>query len=424
MPLDVLIMSPGGAGTTYFIQYIKQYTSLKVNDYRDVDGLKHISMGHLNRLCDAQPQKIIYLFNDPALTVESIFRRGWQSYHAPKLGGDSRITKTMTKESYYDMCIDEKHDIFGIERQFSFLMSAQLPCPMFCADFSKIDVKKLSAFLQVDCQVFDALKLKPRHCSKNHLPDTYQRIYTNLYHNMSKMHNQVVLPRPTCFKNPPPKPYHMYRLSDTICAKWKAQKDRDYHVKYYPKSLVAHYFDLTTKFNDFDVLAQLVESQRYRVVDQLKKDTIVIHLRLGDVFNMSKRAVDEHLEKVILYKSTTRDILYIQPASYFLEKLKPYAQTKVQFVFGSHKPDIDFTKSWEYLDKLTKILQKHGYTCQRKHASMTNDPDLDFLYLCHAPNLVVSGGGFSHLAKKINGMIKSQSTSSPPPAKRLRKPNK
>lgn len=194
-----------------------------------------------------------------------------------------------------------------------------------------------------------------------------------------------------------------YRLADAILAKWKPESDKAYHIKHYPNSLVAQYFTKTPNFKQLDVLAKVLKENKHRV--QHKDEKVVIHIRVGDVFNppYMTKTVQHYLDKAIMfYDNPHPPVLYIQPSSYFLKELAKFPCKQVEFVFGSHK-QVNMKNSMEYLDKLTHILEKEGYTCTRRH---TKDADLDFLYLCFAPYLIPSGGGFSQLAKTMNTMLK------------------
>lgn len=192
-----------------------------------------------------------------------------------------------------------------------------------------------------------------------------------------------------------------------VINKWQPQKDKAYHLAQYPNSLVAQYFAQTSKVGDMDVLTNVLRTNAYRVEHDIKQNTIMIHLRLGDVMNWPymRSTVQDYLDKAIPFDSYKghAPILYIQPSSYFVTELAKIPCKKVEFVYGSHRP-VNMTNSMLYLDKLTKILEKEGYECTRRD---TNNPDMDFLYLCFAPYLIPSGGGFSQLAKTMNTMLKS-----------------
>ena len=51
--LDVMVVSAGGGGTTYFMEYLSEYTSL--NHSSNWDGLKHASYLDHSRIKECKP---------------------------------------------------------------------------------------------------------------------------------------------------------------------------------------------------------------------------------------------------------------------------------------------------------------------------------------------------------------------------------
>ncbi|MEM6769337.1 MAG: hypothetical protein AAF597_02035 [Bacteroidota bacterium] len=72
-PLDVLVVSSGGVGTTFLMRAIGKH--LRLNDPDNKDGLKHLPIPPLLRI---PTPKAIYVFGDPELACLSLFRR---QYH-------------------------------------------------------------------------------------------------------------------------------------------------------------------------------------------------------------------------------------------------------------------------------------------------------------------------------------------------------
>ena len=78
--LDVVVISPGGVGSTLLIDQLAPH--LRVNSRDDADHLKH-----LPRLPDDFPPylKIIFIHGEIEDVVQSIRRRGWVARHGSKL---------------------------------------------------------------------------------------------------------------------------------------------------------------------------------------------------------------------------------------------------------------------------------------------------------------------------------------------------
>ena len=78
--LETIVCSPGGVGTTFFIKFVAHYKS--VNDYQDIDGIKHLDRPPLvinNSL------KAIYIYGNPFNIVLSLFRRKFHARQSYKL---------------------------------------------------------------------------------------------------------------------------------------------------------------------------------------------------------------------------------------------------------------------------------------------------------------------------------------------------
>lgn len=192
-----------------------------------------------------------------------------------------------------------------------------------------------------------------------------------------------------------------YRLADAVIGKMNPARLKRYHLRKYPNSLVAQYYAKQTKPNDIDTLEKVVKLNQHKI--RRAKD-VVIHLRLGDVLEFSKHSVDNHLEYALVYdKNPQINEVYVKPYSYFNEKLSKMKDVKhIDLVYGSHI-DIDLKKSKEYIRKLTQTLHQDGYT--RVSVKTSLDPDEDFMFLCTAPRLITTGGGYSKLAKLVHSIL-------------------
>ena len=193
--------------------------------------------------------------------------------------------------------------------------------------------------------------------------------------------------------------FFYYRLSDMVKNKdFRDLKDgRTLHYKLYPSSIASQYMKMTDKDNDFDVLLYLVTN--YALKTKPKKNELIIHLRVGDILESSKYSVDNHLKKQLPYH---KKFVYVKPLSYYKQIIDKYKNLKsITLVAGGCKAS-KFVKSKEYISKIKKFFEKHNY---KVNIRLGNPPDDDFVYMCYATHFVPSGGGFSRLIKKLNGMI-------------------
>ena len=174
-------------------------------------------------------------------------------------------------------------------------------------------------------------------------------------------------------------------------------------MKLYPNSLVGRYFKSTSNFGDIQTLANVVVTHPTTL--RPAKD-VVIHLRLGDVLEWCQYSVDEHLESPLPYtKNPGSHEVYVKPYSFFDSKLNNMKDIKhIDLVYGSHYP-IPLPKSKDYMKKLQTYFLTKGISTTVKEPA--THADQDFIYLCIAPRLIVTGGGFSDLANQVNIALKS-----------------
>jgi hypothetical protein len=196
---DVIVISPGGGGTTYVMQQLKKHSGLYINHVDDRDGLKHISIDRKQIIDDISPRRILYIFNDPALAIESHFRRKWPQTQLNKLGNPYHLQYLDSdggKERFYNDCMAHNKDMYGIQRQFEFMVSGEIPCPVMCIDFVQFDRvrNEIASFLNIPVRRLDSVQVSTRNSSKHDLPAQYKTIYNSVYTTMKQYHGVVISP--------------------------------------------------------------------------------------------------------------------------------------------------------------------------------------------------------------------------------------
>lgn len=83
VPIDLLIVSPGGVGTTFLSEYIARYVSL--NKSSDGDTLKHMPRPP-EWLKPDRSMRVIFVDGADEEIYDSIARRGWVNVQGAKLG--------------------------------------------------------------------------------------------------------------------------------------------------------------------------------------------------------------------------------------------------------------------------------------------------------------------------------------------------
>jgi len=133
-------------------------------------------------------------------------------------------------------------------------------------------------------------------------------------------------------------------------------------------------------------------------------DTVVIHLRLGDVIERNEN--DTVWQMLYEGASPWHNKHFrnsIKSISEYLDNLqankKTNNSTKVSIRGGSHKPDF-YRKSRVYGHCLKTAIEYAGYELMEYKIDGGN-PDSDFYYMSHAKTYIATVGGYSRLIGKM-----------------------
>jgi len=161
--------------------------------------------------------------------------------------------------------------------------------------------------------------------------------------------------------------------------------------KNYPNSFGSKYvqysgYPKSFKKNDYDILEKIFNEYNY---DKPDNNTLVIHLRLGDILNTSKTHYIDYYYSYDYYRK-------------LLEKIKKNDNIKkVDIVTGLHTNKL-VKESNDRLNIIRNIFDENYPV----NVIITNNPDKDLYYMCHSKYFCKSGksGGYtnivSHYVKK------------------------
>jgi hypothetical protein len=193
---DVLIVSSGGAGCTYLNEQISKF--FNTNPTNNSDNLKHLHCPKSHLLNYNKINKIIFLYNDPLLSILSHFRNGWaEMQHKQICPIENHIDYNLlrSKEAYFDYVIKYKKDGFGIInharrwKNYSRLYSKHLdgqeitwnrPCLFLDMRDAEDCQKQVSRFLfrqMYLCNEPIELESKERRSSLSEAPDEVIELY-------------------------------------------------------------------------------------------------------------------------------------------------------------------------------------------------------------------------------------------------------
>tara|TARA_B100002019_G_C21273145_1_gene603592 strand:+ start:2755 stop:3540 length:786 start_codon:yes stop_codon:yes gene_type:complete len=174
-----------------------------------------------------------------------------------------------------------------------------------------------------------------------------------------------------------------YRFGDIFTGYIYDNKNNDNNPNYlrdieknYPNSFGSKYvkysgYPKTYKKNDFDILSKIFSECKYETPDD---ETLVVHLRLGDILNKSISHYSDYYHDESFYHK-------------LLQKVKLNKNIKkVDIITGLHK-NVYIKESNDRLNKIRNIFAKHYPV----NVIITNDPDKDLYYMCHSKYFVKSG---------------------------------
>lgn len=141
--LDVIVVSPGGVGTTAIIRHLNKH--VRVNFTSDSDGYKHMPTPPED--LDFRGERYIYIKGDAHQIYRSIRRRGWVDIQGAKLGSPMSV---LTWGSY-----QERFFIRAVTRQIRAWSACEGPSVLML-DYDDVwdSADRIASFLAVDPVLF------------------------------------------------------------------------------------------------------------------------------------------------------------------------------------------------------------------------------------------------------------------------------
>jgi hypothetical protein len=186
-----------------------------------------------------------------------------------------------------------------------------------------------------------------------------------------------------------------YRLGDAILYDeyYHNNINKKWYNFWFKNSIATEYWNRSKNHNDLETLYNIIQ-KRSKNITKAAEDTLIIHLRLGDVIDhLSKENVDDLLNKDLNNR-------YINNYKYFDKYINNEKIKKIILVAGYHVPG-KMKKSEEYIEKIKIFLENKGYQVDTRINKYSADED--FLYMCKSKYFLKSKGMYSKL---INEMVK------------------
>ena len=207
-----------------------------------------------------------------------------------------------------------------------------------------------------------------------------------------------------------PKNYNHYRLSDMVSTIHSNNifMGKEYHKKYYPNTIVTEYWKRAKNIKDYDILYDIAKNYQLKENDIDYDNTLIIHLRTGDVIEGTKYSGKDFFERKINWHHTKN---YVRPKKYYEDILNRNIKKlpkKIIFFSGGSNSNSKYKKSLEYINLIKDFFRSKNFEIL-EYEKKQSSPDIDFVKMSRSKYFIKSGGGFSDLIKlmieKNNGYV-------------------
>lgn len=192
--------------------------------------------------------------------------------------------------------------------------------------------------------------------------------------------------------------YDSYRLGDMVLwNKWRKKPDGErYHLEKFPDSIACEYMRLTNNPMQYDILFNIVKKRKQQI-NILPKQSLIIHLRLGDLIERSGKNLDYLLVRQVKNKNGGASV---KPLYYYYEKInkiRNHGIKEITLVAGSHF-DVPLNSSYKYICAIKIFFEELGFSVSIRTG---NSPDNDFVFMSSSKYYIPSEGGYSRLIKEM-----------------------
>lgn len=198
--VDLLVVSPGGAGTTFVLEFFGQH--MRTNYAKsEWDGLKHINRPDHPILRDCRVKRCLYLYAEPVQTVLSLFRRDFQTAMAYKTTAqfgsvwDYRrgIKRALSGAPLaFEDYLRSGVDAFGLEAHFSaWTRPENPPFPILCQKYETLfdHLDELLEFSGIPAEHFaDFPAKKERNSTPQALPADQRAVLERICEGASEIY--------------------------------------------------------------------------------------------------------------------------------------------------------------------------------------------------------------------------------------------
>tara|TARA_Y100000741_G_C18121993_1_gene505448 strand:+ start:23 stop:763 length:741 start_codon:yes stop_codon:yes gene_type:complete len=167
----------------------------------------------------------------------------------------------------------------------------------------------------------------------------------------------------------------------------------EYHLKYFPDSIASEYMLKSRRSNNYTIMSEIIKA-RSNSKNKPQKNTLIIHLRVGDVIDDSEWN-SENVTTLLTYGSDY--VLSLNSVRKALNCARRKSINNVKLVYGFHTKG-KFNKSKLYLACLYTYCKENGFKVE-----LLTQPSADdaLIYMSNATLFAQSGGGFSYMISRL-----------------------
>lgn len=181
-----------------------------------------------------------------------------------------------------------------------------------------------------------------------------------------------------------------YRLGDMFWENWNVGATNAYMKHYFPESIAAKYLKIRHKRSDINALMEVIDGPEYQAFEKPPPNTMVAHLRLGDVeWIKPDRAYQKHAKEA--KEKGINSIVLVTGEHMF----KQQADMKLH---SQKDSDLIARRLSKTLKRIENIFTTAGLNVTTR---VNYNADCDFIYMVNAPQFLMSGGSFSKLVKTV-----------------------
>lgn len=190
---NLLLVSAGGSGCTHIHKLLDNFKISK-NNTNDEDYLKHLSSPNQSLYSMNRYKSVVYIYNDPLLSIASHYHRGWSLMQHKKIidcPEKLNIDEVSDIERLQKYTLEKKMDIFGVHQHFMNWVELSKTR----SNFAVVDFRNRADVVLVFEQLFDKkidYSIKDRSPKTNNLVKGMDQEFVDFYKTLDQNNIKLI----------------------------------------------------------------------------------------------------------------------------------------------------------------------------------------------------------------------------------------